>query len=226
MKETFADRVIRFYTEMDRYWLLPDGFDLIDPFCSGDTIEVFSQFYQKYFSDNRERVMLLGINPGRHGAGVTGVPFTDPVIIADQCGIDNGFDRRQELSAIYVYEFIDAYSGIEKFYADFYINSICPLGFLKDGKNANYYDDKALYQAVKPHIVTGIKQQVEMGCRTDVAVSLGKGQNFKYLKMLNDEYHFFDKTYAVPHPRWVMQYRRKSKQDHIDHTVRLLQEVL
>lgn len=213
---TFAENVISFYTQMDRSWKLPKGFELIDPFGYAPTVDVFSQFYNRYFNDTNERYMLLGINPGRHGAGVTGIPFTDPKILAEECGIDNEFKKMNELSAIFVYDFISQWPSIEEFYSKFYINSVCPLGFIKDGINCNYYDDKILFQKVKKHIVAGIKEQINFGINTSVAYCMGNGKNFKFLSKLNDEHHFFEEIIPLPHPRWVMQYRRKRKDEFVE----------
>ena len=210
---------------MDRQWKLPKGFDLIDPFSNEQTVEIFSTFYKKYFNDSKKRHFILGINPGRHGAGVTGVPFTDPKIIAEDCGIQNDFPKKNELSAIFVYEFIHAFGGIEKFYQKFYINSVCPLGFLRNGINCNYYDDKKLFSSVKKHIVAGMKDQIDMGMNTDTAFCLGRGLNFKYLEQLNAEYSFFNKVVPLPHPRWVMQYRRKRKDEFVTEYLEALNSV-
>jgi hypothetical protein len=218
----FADKVIDFYTDMDRNWSLPGGFELIDPFADAEVIDVFSKFYKKYFSQDRERVFLLGINPGRKGAGITGIPFTDPVVLQDVCGIDNSFDKKHELSAIFIHELVMGYGGYEAFYSHFYINSVCPLGFIKEGKNANYYDDRDLLKAVEPHIVEGISKQLDFGCSRKAMVSIGKGQNYKYLKALNDRYGWCEEVLAIPHPRWVMQYRRKSKDEHLARCVETL----
>ena len=219
---TFAEQVIGFYTEMKRDWKIAKGFELIDPFDNSDTVDLFSRFYHKYFNDNHKRHFILGINPGRHGAGVTGVPFTDPKIIEEDCGLKNDFKKKNELSAIFVYDFIKAYSTLEDFYSKFYINSVCPLGFLRDGVNCNYYDDKLLFESVKKHIVVGIRSQINFGMHTDVAFCLGNGLNYKFLKKLNDEYSFFDKIAPLPHPRWVMQYRRKRKDEFIESYVKTL----
>ncbi len=222
---TLAKKVIQFYTSMNRNWKIAKGFDLIDPFNNDETVEIFSTFYYKYFDDNNKRHFLLGINPGRHGAGVTGVPFTDPKIMAEDCGIENDFPKKNELSAIFVYKFIEAYGSIESFYSKFYINSVCPLGFLKDGINCNYYDDKTLYKSVKTHIVAGLKNQIAFGMHTDVAFCLGNGLNFKFLKKLNEEHHFFESIVPLPHPRWVMQYRRKRIDEFVAEYVGELQKV-
>jgi len=222
---TIAEKVILFYTSMNRKWKLPKGFELIDPFNNDETVDIFSTFYHKFFDDTNKRHFILGINPGRHGAGVTGVPFTDPKIISEDCGIENSFPKKNELSAIFVYKFIEAYGGIEPFYKRFYINSVCPLGFLKDGINCNYYDDKILFKSVEKHIVSGLKDQIAFGMHTDVAFCLGNGLNFKFLNKLNEEHKFFDKIVPLPHPRWVMQYRRKRIDEFITQYVDELKKV-
>src|SRR5687768_18158258 len=43
-----------------------------------------------------------------------------------------------------------AYGGCDKFYSDFFITAVSPLGFVKNGKNVNYYDDRELLYAVTP----------------------------------------------------------------------------
>ncbi|MDX1479671.1 MAG: DUF4918 family protein, partial [Saprospiraceae bacterium] len=60
--------------------------------------------------------------------------------------------------------------------------------------------------------------------RTDVVFSMGQGKNFKYLTDLNKEQHFFDKVVPLPHPRWVMQYKLKSKQVYLDQYVAALRK--
>jgi len=48
---------------------------------------------------------------------------------------------------------------------------------------------------------------------------MGQGKNFKYLKQLNDKHGFFAEIQPLPHPRWVMQYRLKTKPIYIDEYV-------
>lgn len=205
----FGDQVLQFYNTLEPNWKLPKSFDLIYPFDGQDTKESMSSFYKKYFSDNNERIFLFGINPGRFGAGVTGVPFTCPIHLERECDIPNPFDKKYELSSQFVYLFINAMGGPEEFYKQFYISSICPLGFIKEGRNANYYDDKILTKAVEKHIVSSIESQIAFGANRKVAFSMGMGQNMKYFEKINKEYQFFEEVIALPHPRWVMQYRRK-----------------
>lgn len=215
MDLNFCDLIIAYHLGLKPNWKLPKGFELIFPFDNEETKNVFKSFYYKYYNDSIPRTLILGINPGRFGAGITGVPFTDPYFLESVCNIPNTFNKRKELSAVFIYDLIEKMGGAEIFYQSFYINSICPLGFIKEGKNANYYDDDALYKSVKNKIVKHIKSQIEFGCNKKVAFSLGKGKNYKYFKQLNDEYHFIEKIIPLPHPRWVMQYKLKEKEKHL-----------
>ena len=211
--KTTADKILEFYKGLHPDWPLPDEFQLLFPFDNKDTWNCVEHFYRKYFNDKNERKLILGINPGRFGAGITGVPFTDPKILKERCGIDNPFPKKNELSAIFIYELVDGYGGTEPFYHDFFISSVCPLGFLKDGINCNYYDDKTLFRAVKSRIVNSIKSHFNIGIDRSKVFCLGKGTNYKYLNQLNEEYQFFGEVIPLPHPRWVMQYRRKKKEE-------------
>jgi hypothetical protein len=51
---------------------------------------------------------------------------------------------------------------------------------------------------------------------------MGQGKNFEYLTMLNTEMRLFKKIVALPHPRWVMQYRRKELDFWLNETIQLL----
>lgn len=206
---TFAEQVLAFNFDLQPDWSLPPGVELLYPYDNPETRQTMQEFYRKYYADQQERVFIFGINPGRFGAGITGVPFTDPIRLEEVCQIPNAFKKRSELSSIFVYEFVEAYGGPDAFYQKFYITSLCPLGFVKNGKNYNYYDDKALQNAVEPHIVDNINQQLKIGGTQAVALCMGQGKNYAYFKKLNEKHRFFGKILPLPHPRWVMQYRRK-----------------
>lgn len=220
--KSFADKIIDFNGSLDFKGTLPAGISLMNPFReNSEILSVSSAFYRKYYSDINPRHLILGINPGRFGAGVTGIPFTDTRRLADECGI--GYTGRQtyETSSVFVYEVIKAYGGPEKFYGDFYISAVCPLGFtIRDAKgsekNYNYYDSKELADAVYPFMVESIREQIGFGIKTDVGFCLGTGKNEKFLRSLNDKYKFFGEIIALEHPRFVMQYKARSKQQFID----------
>jgi hypothetical protein len=147
------------------------------------------------------------------------VPFTDFKRLLQVCGIEAGISSH-EPSSEFIYRMIAALGGADTFYRHFYINSVCPLGFIihKDnGKwvNYNYYDDKALYAAVKPFIVQSIQQQLALGLYTEECFCLGK-KNTAYLSILNDEFHFFKTITELPHPRFIVQYKRKEIDAFVD----------
>lgn len=188
----------------------------MNPFKNKDTYNICKKFYHKYYNDNNPRHLILGINPGRFGGGITGIPFTDPLRLLSVCGIENNFQKKQELSSVFVYDMIASFGGAESFYNKFYISSISPLGFTKNNKNLNYYDDRDLEQSLKEFIIENINLQLSFGISRDIVFCLGEGKNFKYLSKLNSEMQFFEKVVPLPHPRFIMQYRLKKKDEYIE----------
>ncbi len=175
------------------------------------------QFYHKYYNDNKPRIFLWGINPGRFGAGITGIPFTDPKALEEQCDIPNPFDKKFELSSVFIYDIIERLGGPAKFYSKFYITSLCPLGFLSEGKNYNYYDSNQLFDSVEAFMVKCINEQLSFQSHKQKwGISLGKGKNAKAFSLMNKKHGWFDEIEALPHPRWVMQYQRKNYELHLD----------
>jgi len=212
---TFGERVVNFYFNLDFEIDLPSGISLMNPYLEKETRRINKIFYQNYYDDNDKRIIILGINPGRYGGGVTGLSFTDPVLLEKDCGITNQYRKRGELSAEFVYETIHAFGGVEIFFSKFLLSAICPLGFIKDGKNYNYYDDKSLQNTVDPFIRETLVMQNDFGIDNSYCICLGEGKNFKYLDRINNELNLFKKIIPLPHPRFIMQYRRKRKNEFI-----------
>ncbi len=219
---TFGEHVLDFNRHLQLKAKLPKGVVVMNPFRDKYALSLCAKFYTNYYSDNNERHIILGINPGRLGGGLTGIPFTDPVKLEKLCGITNTLDKKTELSADYIYLMMEAFGGIENFYKRFYFNSICPLGFTKDGKNLNYYDIRELQEAVRPFMVKSLNQQINFGIHTDVAYCLGEGENFKFISTLNDQHYFFKKIIPLAHPRFIMQYKRKKVNDYVEDYLRKL----
>jgi hypothetical protein len=220
---TFADKVVSFNKQLEYTGAaLPQGIRIMNPFREyGQTISISETFYHKYYNDNNLRHIILGINPGRFGGGLTGIPFTDPKRLKTECGIDYDGKATHEPSSVFVYEVINAYGGVEAFYNKFYINSLCPLGFTRvdvkgKEKNYNYYDSKELAGAVNDFMIDNIRKQIDLGVITDVCFCFGTGKNENYLRKLNEEHRFFKKIVALEHPRFIMQYKTASKQFYIN----------
>ncbi|MEO5647745.1 MAG: uracil-DNA glycosylase family protein [Chitinophagaceae bacterium] len=187
----------------------------MNPYLDPETFETCKLFYNKYYPDNESRRMIIGINPGRFGGGVTGIPFTDPIRLDSICCITNHWQKKQELSSVFIYEMINAFGGADLFYKKFYITAVSPLGFTRDNKNLNYYDDKELQKNFEAFVIECFEKQFAFGIERDVAFCLGDGKNFKYLSKLNDEVKFFEKIVPLPHPRFIMQYKLKRKEEYI-----------
>ena len=215
-RETFADRVIEFYRRLRPPRLGDIGVECLFPYRDPDVRACMETFYRKFFSDNRRRVFLIGINPGRFGAGTTAVPFTDPVTLERQCDIPNPFAKRRELSAEFIEQVVDRFGGPKTFYRDFFITAASPVGFTRDGLNYNYYDERRLQDAVRPFIIRTMRAQLDFCVRRDVAVVLGTGKNYAFLNRLNEEEKFFERLLVVDHPRFIMQYRRTRVGEYLD----------
>lgn len=212
---TFAKNIIDFYKSLQPP-SLPEGIEILFPQQNKQVIQLVETFFYKFYNDDNPRHLIFGINPGRFGAGTTGINFTAPKQLKEFCGIDHSFKPQTELSAEFIYEFIDAHGGAKKFYKYYFITSVSPLGFMKNGINLNYYDDKKLLQTVVPFIITSIQKQISLGFKTDHCICIGGDKNLKFFSSLNDEYGFFEKIIPLPHPRFIMQYRRKQKEKYID----------
>jgi hypothetical protein len=228
---TFADNVIQFNKQLDFCGSLPAGIRIMNPFKENPQVNILmEQFYKKFYNDDNERHLILGINPGRFGAGVTGIPFTDSKRLKSVCGINYESKETHEPSSVFVYDVIEAFGGAREFYKHFYIHSICPLGFTAIGKNGkeinyNYYDSKELTAAVYDFIVENIKKQIAFAVDTETCFCFGTGKNEKFLRKLNDEKGFFKTIVALEHPRFIMQYKSRSKEVYIDKYIEALRKV-
>ena len=196
-----------------------------------DIIPIVETFFSRFFNDHTERHILLGINPSRLGAGLTGIPFTDPKRLISKLGIAYSGKMAHEPSSTFVYEMIQAFGGVELFYKNFYINSPCPLGFTsksQKGKtiNYNYYDSAELIRATTPFMVESLKKLKSFGLKSDIAFVLGAGKNTAFLQKLNGEHRFFGKLIPLEHPRFIMQYRRKKVEEYADQYIAALTEAL
>lgn len=219
----FADNIIAFNAglSLDRV-TLPEGIRAMNPFrqAEGNVNQVAERFYHKFYSDNHSRRIMLGINPGRFGAGATGVPFTDTKRMEARCGIKVNGLHTHEPSSVFVYDMIEAFGGPESFYSQIYITSLSPLGFVKQNErgrevNYNFYDQKDLQEAVTPFIVDSLRKQIAFGIDTSVVYLLGTGKNYKFFKKLNEQHHFFRQIVPLEHPRYIIQYKSRSKDAYI-----------
>lgn len=219
--KTFGDKVVDFNRGLHYSGELPEGFQVINPYLDNpETMEVMQQFYNQFYNDTNPRKFMIGINPSRHGAGVTGVPFTDTKRLESVCGIKMQSAYTHEVSSVFMYDFITEYGGAKNFYNQFYINSPFPLAIVrrtKEGKwlNANYYDDPILFEMLKDFMISSLKKHISLGLDTAEVFVLGK-KNADFIKKLNKEAKLFEHLKILEHPRYIQQYKFKEKQLYID----------
>jgi len=224
---TFADRVNGFNRKLGLSARLPDGIRVMNPFIENpEILESSSIFYKSFFDDNFPRRLILGINPGRLGAGATGIPFTDSKRLSAMCNISLRSVSTHEPSSVFVYDLIHRYGGVGKFYRDYFISALCPLGFVRRSEkgnwvNCNYYDTDELYEAVRPFILQTLKKQIDFGVDRGTCFVLGK-KNANYLKRINQEAKFFEHLVVLDHPRYIEQYKAKQREDYISEYLNLL----
>ena len=221
MIKNFGERVVEFNSNLQYDGNLPEGFRVMNPFLDNpETMDVMKQFYNKYYNDNNQRRFIIGINPGRHGAGTTGVPFTDTKRLSAICGIEMKSAYTHEVSSVFVYDMIEQYGGADRFFSDFYINSPFPLAIIRKQKNgnwtnANYYDDKALFEMVEGYMLESLQKHIDLGLDCSEVFVWGK-KNADFINKLNKKGKFFDRITVLEHPRYIQQYKSKEKQLYID----------
>jgi hypothetical protein len=197
---------------------LPEGYQLMNPFLNGEALAISESFYRLFYDDSFKRKIIFGINPGRHGAGLTGVPFTDSKHLAS-INIDARGIKSFEPSSVFIYQVIEKFStkensGAKNFFQKFYINSPLPLGLLQKNQkgnlvNANYYDNKNLQKSVEPMIEYTMLQYQKMPIDTEICYCLGQGKNYQYLQKWNKQNQIFKNIIPLAHPRYIMQYKHQ-----------------
>ena len=218
--DSLASHINAFNRRLDIACPLPEGISVMNPYRDyGHVLHWTDAFYKRFYSDLHPRRLILGINPGRLGAGQTGIPFTDPKRLWTYFQLGSPYELMHEASAAFVYQMIDAYSGVNEFYSRFLVSSICPLGFVQDknGKqiNYNYYDSAQLQKAVTPFIVQCMEEQLSWPIDRSVVYCLGTGKNYKFLLQLNEEHNWFDAIVPLEHPRYIMQYKSRRVEEYI-----------
>lgn len=223
-QENFSDKVLKFYDELSNMvFNLPANYYISNPFNSENKEEIKEMthvFYKKYYNDNSKRYLILGSSPARRGTAVTGIPFEDVNHLYKITGImiDDFYINRS--SSNFLYQVMEKYGGCEKFYKDFFMSFVCPLGVVKINSkgnevNCNYYENKEIESNLYKFIIDSLKKQISFGIDTSICYCIGSGENFKFLTKINEQYNFFDKIIPLEHPRFIMQYNSKDKDKYL-----------
>ena len=232
-QKTFSDKVLDFNEWLANTSLnLPGNYSINNPF-NGDNKEkireITNKFYKKYYNDSNKRYLILGSSPARRGTAVTGIPFEDANHLYKETGImiDNFYINKS--SSDFLYEVMKQYGGCEKFYGDFFMEFVCPLGIININSkgnevNSNYYESKKLEKALYSFIVASLQKLISIGIDTSVCYCIGSGENFKFLLRINEQYHFFEKIIALEHSRFIMQYNSKNKDKYLEKYLSVLHD--
>ena len=223
-QENFSDNVLKFNDELSNIVInLPNNYRISNPFSSENKEkikEMTHAFYKKYYNDNNKRYLILGSSPARRGTAVTGIPFEDANHLFKITGIKIDDFYINKSSSDFLYQVMEQYGGCEKFYKDFFMSFVCPLGIVKVNSNGNevncnYYENKKIESSLYDFIVETLRNQIYFGIDTSICYCIGSGENYKFLTKINEQYHFFDKIIPLEHPRFIMQYNSKDKDKYL-----------
>lgn len=219
MKTTLAQKILKWLEQLRFKGELPAGVELLEPYRPNtEALQLARTFYHKYYDDQKPRRLILGINPGRLGGGTTGIPFSDTRRLSEFCNITTSF-RLHEPSSVFFYDVVAAAGGPAAFYHSFFVGAVCPLGLVqKTGsavKNCNYYDSPEIFKVIEEFIVENLQAQIDLGMDSDEAICLGLGKNYQCLQRINQKHHFFRKITPLEHPRFIMQYRSRQKEEYV-----------
>lgn len=219
MNITNAEKILKYCHNLSKIEL--DSFDnykIINPYKNNkEHIKLITtKFYNKYYNDSNKRRLILGSNPARRATAVTGIPFEDAAHLQQEIGIfiDNFYINKS--SSDFLYDVINEYGGCNKFYNDFYMNFVFPLGIAKVNSNdkesnCNYYEIKQFEDKLSRYIINSIKEILTFNIDTEVCYCIGSGKNYEFLLKINKEYNFFKEIIPLEHPRFIMQYNSKNK---------------
>ena len=232
-EKLISEKILEFDKYLSNITLnVPNGFKIVNPFnsCSKEKVDqIIQTFYHKFYNDNKKRRMILGSSPARRGTAITGIPYEDAQHLQNQTGIYIDDYYVNKSSSNFLYDVIEMYGGTEKFYNDFYMNFVCPLGIVRINSkgnevNCNYYENKKLQESLYEFIVETLKKQIEFNIDKSVCYCIGSGENYLFLKEINKKFNFFDTIIPLEHPRFIMQYNSKNKDYYLKKYLKALRE--
>ncbi|MBM4165393.1 MAG: DUF4918 family protein [Ignavibacteria bacterium] len=216
---SYVDKIFQFYNEIceGKYFWMKERLEkenifILDEFLINESF--MRLFYDTYVVPHSPKIVICGINPGRKGAGKTGVPFLD---LKSLSKLLNGLNKiEEERSAQFFYSIIENY-GCKVFYSSFYVTNISCLGFIKKEKryrNINYFDLPIEVQTIILEKFVDEMNLVKplriIPCSIDVEITLNElKQNDKINAIIENR---------LPHPYYCSIDRNKitQKQNYIN----------
>lgn len=185
-KEVETNVTISKFFEEERITIL-EGFQ--------ENVDLVRTFYQKYYSRHAERVVLCGINPGRKGAGKTGIPFID--FKGASRLLPNVKEEDWETSSQFVFSIIER-MGSENFFKKVYLTNLSWYGFKKDRKNVNYYE---LPFSIQQYFIKNFIKEMEI-VQPSLIVPLSKEVEATLNEMKAGGLLPYRIGKRLPHPYW------------------------
>lgn len=192
-----VDNMLEFYNKInDSNELKQNNVTVLNEFITNE--KFIREFYEKYINNNIDniKVVMCGINPGRYGAGKTGIPFIDFNSLSEM--LPSISRKGNERSAEFFYSIIKNY-GAKSFYSNIYVTNICSIGFEKNKKNHNYnklsenikgliYEDFIeKMRVLNPNVIIPLSKEVEKTLK--YLKSIGELKYVLIDKRLNHAYH-------------------------------------
>lgn len=173
--------------------LRQEGITVLEGFANN--IELVRDYYRNFYVAKTERIVLCGINPGKNGAGKTGIPFID-FKGASQL-LSRELKKDQETSAQFIHSIIESF-GSRKFHDQVYMTNLSWFGFVKDKKNLNYYD---LPPFLIPSFIDSFVMEMNI-VQPKIVIPLSKEVEKSLQEMVKNGKLNFPIGERLPHPYW------------------------
>ena len=162
------------------------------------------EFHKKYVEPNSPKIVICGINPGRNGAGLTGIPFIDFASLSQMLPCIKKNDWEQ--SANFFFSIIQEF-GIETFYRNFHVTNISWFGFsrIDKSKNVNYYE---IPTEIQKYLINKFVEEMAF-INPDYIIPLAEHVSWELDSLKKQDKIKAKIGTRLNHPAWVMAHRRK-----------------
>lgn len=168
----------------------PHGFSVLADFLAN--WEAIEEFYATFYSQGFPKTVLCGLNPGRLGAGKTGIPFVDFASLSE---LMDGIDRRDEERSATFFHSVVSHFEATGFYRSFYVTNVSWVGFVKGRKNANY---DVLPPEAQAFIFERFREEIEL-VGPERIISISKPVHSTIRSLFSKR---IDTSLCLPHPNW------------------------
>lgn len=217
---TVSAKVIDFYKNFSLPSVLPSDIVVHNPYDDPMRQKAIESFYKKFFADDEPRVHLIGINPSRITETSSGINYTDGFALENFCGITNDFSKSRELTSEFFYMVVEEFGSAENFYKEIFAWAMMPFSVTRVSKYKNYYEDD-----VFDHLIDMVQSNIQWISnlpKKGKVVIIGTGENKKMFESLPGSPFGYDNVQFLPHPRWIMQYKRAYVKNYVQQYVEFL----